>query len=638
MIQNPHAEGGTSPPVVPDDLITTIKLFGVSGSAVEIRIPDAGRDGTVSGYFNLGKKAVKAATQMSGKVPALYITMNPCPSALLGRANNLLKARAKLTTADNDMTTRRWMLIDLDPVRPSGISSTDEEHDAALALATEIEVWLRTQGFPPCVLADSGNGAHVLVRIDLPNDVESKALVERCLFALAHRFDTDALKVDKKVFNAARITKFYGTLVCKGDVLPDRPHRLSRIISVPDPIAVCPREALERLAALAPAPSARNATPSPSIIAKEFGEGASFDIDAYIARYTEALNLKEPKPWQGGRLWVFTVCPFDQSHEQNGATQLIQHASGAISVSCHHDRCTGKGWEDLKALFPPAKSRRKEPEATAGSSKKPTIITNMHEDWDDLLEQVFAELIRINAPNPELFQRGIALVRVRVDEDGRPLIEPITESSLKGHLARTMLWLRNTLTGLQAAQPPLAVVKNLMSRKEWTGIPALRDIVQAPIFSKDGHIIAIPGYHPEARLWYAPWSAMAISVPERPNDTDLNRARELILNDLLGDFPFDGEASRAHAVAAILLPFVRELIQGPTPLHLFTAPTPGSGKGLLVDLTSLIATGRPSLPVSAPRDDEEMRKRITAQLRRGTPIIVLAPSRTARTAPDKAQW
>jgi hypothetical protein len=58
---------GTSPPVVADDLITTIKLFGVSGSAVEIRIPDAGRDGTVSGYFNLAKKAVRAASEMAGK-------------------------------------------------------------------------------------------------------------------------------------------------------------------------------------------------------------------------------------------------------------------------------------------------------------------------------------------------------------------------------------------------------------------------------------------------------------------------------------------------------------------------------------------------------------------------------------------
>jgi len=132
-----------------------------------------------------------------------------------------------------------------------------------------------------------------------------------------------------------------------------------------------------------------------------------------------------------------------------------------------------------------------------------------------------------------------------------------------------------------------------------------------------------PGYHAKARLWYAPHQALEVTVPDAPTSADLERARELLVTDLLGDFPFDGEASRAHALAAILLPFVRELIHGPTPLHLFTAPTPGSGKGLLVDISSLIATGRPASMVSVPRDDEEMRKRITAQLRRGTPMVVL---------------
>jgi hypothetical protein len=254
---------------------------------------------------------------------------------------------------------------------------------------------------------------------------------------------------------------------------------------------------------------------------------------------------------------------------------------------------------------------------------KPLIVTNVHADWHDLLEQVFSELVSANAPAPEVFQRGIQLVRVRIDDDGRPSIEPMSEASLKGHLAQTMLWLRRKDGMLVPVQPPAAVIKLLMARKEWPGIPGLRDIVQAPIFTRDGDIIALPGYHPASRLWYAPTSPLDIRIPENPTEDEVNHARELVLDDLLGDFPFDGEASRAHAVAAILLPFVRELIQGPTPLHLFTAPTPGSGKGLLVEVTSLIATGRPSLPVSPPRDDEEMRKRITAQLRRGTPIIVL---------------
>ena len=39
-------------------------------------------------------------------------------------------------------------LIDLDPVRPSGISATDEEHELALAKARDIISDLETRGWP----------------------------------------------------------------------------------------------------------------------------------------------------------------------------------------------------------------------------------------------------------------------------------------------------------------------------------------------------------------------------------------------------------------------------------------------------------------------------------------------------------
>jgi hypothetical protein len=47
------------------------------------------------------------------------------------------------------------------------------------------------------------------------------------LKALAAKFDTSAVKIDQKVFNASRITKAYGTMTCKGDGMPERPHRIS---------------------------------------------------------------------------------------------------------------------------------------------------------------------------------------------------------------------------------------------------------------------------------------------------------------------------------------------------------------------------------------------------------------------------
>ncbi|MCC6492546.1 MAG: hypothetical protein IT424_05950 [Pirellulales bacterium] len=110
-------------------------------------------------------------------------------------------------------------------------------------------------------------------------------------------------------------------------------------------------------------------------------------------------------------------------------------------------------------------------------------------------------------------------------------------------------------------------------------------------------------------------------MPERPTSDDVAAARSLVVDELLGDFPCIGDAERAHAVALLLLPFARDLIAGPTPLHLLEKPTPGTGATLLADMLALPAIGRPIPAMVAPRDDEEWRKLITSKLRVGSPYM-----------------
>ncbi|HPW10530.1 MAG TPA: hypothetical protein PK154_05390, partial [Methanoregulaceae archaeon] len=154
------------------------------GGIVELR---ALTDHSVhSGYFdNFDTLAEKAANlDTLPEVAGIYVTLNAVDPALLSRRANRVKmnlGRKDPTTSDSDVISRRWLPIDLDPVRPSGVSSTDEEHEAALAHAGRIRTWLGEQGFPDPVMADSGNGAHLLYPIDLPNDDESTDLVKGCL-------------------------------------------------------------------------------------------------------------------------------------------------------------------------------------------------------------------------------------------------------------------------------------------------------------------------------------------------------------------------------------------------------------------------------------------------------------------------
>jgi hypothetical protein len=129
---------------------------------------------------------------------------------------------------------RRWLSLDFDPVRPSGVSATDTEKKAARRRALEVREFLRGLEWPEPVVCDSGNGYHLLYRIELPNDREGLELVKGVLEALAFKFSDKAVEVDVTNCNAARIWKLYGTTARKGDNIADRPHRRSRLLKVPE--------------------------------------------------------------------------------------------------------------------------------------------------------------------------------------------------------------------------------------------------------------------------------------------------------------------------------------------------------------------------------------------------------------------
>ena len=123
--------------------------------------------------------------------------------------------------------------MDFDPARPSEISATIKEKEAAFKRAKEVRAYLKAEGWPEPVISDSGNGFHFLYRVGLPNDQESRELVKGVLEALAFRFDDHLVKIDTGVCNAARIVRLYGTMTRKGDDIPERPHRRSEILRVP---------------------------------------------------------------------------------------------------------------------------------------------------------------------------------------------------------------------------------------------------------------------------------------------------------------------------------------------------------------------------------------------------------------------
>lgn len=221
-----------------DEICRFLKVAAQPGEIIELRLLRAFPRGqqfpaTMSGYFDDHDALAENAEKYSASAQGVYITLNPVNPALLARSANKLRVAEKGSplTSDADVIWRRWLPIDLDPIRPAGISSTDEEHENAIARAYELRKALQEDGFPEPIVADSGNGGHLLYRIDLPTNDDG--VIKRCLQALALRLDDDKVKVDQSVFNPARIWKLYGTFSRKGDPLPDRPHRMARILELP---------------------------------------------------------------------------------------------------------------------------------------------------------------------------------------------------------------------------------------------------------------------------------------------------------------------------------------------------------------------------------------------------------------------
>ncbi len=692
-----------------------LRVLKAPGDVVELRALGVSERSyraphTVSGYFDDFDKLAAEAARLTPSAWGVYITLNEIDPSLLARAANRVRVvgRGEPTTSDHQVIRRRWLLVDIDPIRSSGISSSETEWRAAHDAAVAIRTYLTAQDWSTPVLATSGNGFHLLYRIDLPTDDDG--LVKRVLQGLAFRFNDDAVEVDETVFNPARISRLYGTVARKGDHIAERPHRMARILDAPESLDVVPRELLERLAQAVPTPE------QPHYHAPPRNDGG-FDLDGWMNEHFPEAD--GPAPWDKGRRWIFPTCPWDPDH-QDRAAYVVQFRNGAVAAGCHHNGCSGRGWHDLRdvaesgwrerasgrgldaageskerleELFERAVNAKPEARSDAlmalarGVSRAdPFTITayarrikeaglanigtfsdavkraqgggvQRRQSGNDKSWLVVSErgLPRINAGDrelprvtkatweaiqkanrdPYLFRFGGLPARIETGDDGTPNTQPLNDARMRHVLARVATWYQVTDGDEEIpALPPAHVVSDVLATPDMP-LPILEGIVSSPVFARDGTILTTPGYHPQACMYYHPPSGFAIpDVPERPSDEDVERAKMLLLDELLVDFPFvenpdggDGQpaanAERAHAVAMVIQPFARQMITGATPLYLIEKPSPGTGASLLVDVLVQVVTGRPVMTMTEGRNDDEWRKRLTAKLLDGPQFIVM---------------
>jgi hypothetical protein len=247
------------------------------------------------------------------------------------------------------------------------------------------------------------------------------------------------------------------------------------------------------------------------------------------------------------------------------------------------------------------------------------VVTNR--PLRDILDEAHTHLVEANDP-PTVFVRGGALVRARVDEYDRCSIEGLTGPALRNQMTASANYVRERVdksTGVithSHVVPPREVVEGLGARGQWQ-VPSLRGIVEAPTLRPDGSLLTRPGYDAPTALLYRPPADLVVpAIATAPSQADACTALAW-LADVVVDFPFDSEASRANAYALIITQAIRPAIRDAVPLFLIDKPRAGTGATLLANLGALIATGRPATLTPLPTTEEEVGKTIVSLLLAG---------------------
>lgn len=320
----------------------TIALMKPDNELFEIRVIYNNKK-ILSGYFDDTDKLISVLKKTDLKDCNVYMTLNKINEACMARSQkDKLEYNAKTTTSDQDIEGINWLFVDLDPKRPAGTSSNDEQLQKAKDIGNNIYKFLKEFGFNNPVLALSGNGVHLIYKVKIANSKNAIELMKKCLKTLDMLFSTPEIEVDLKTFNPSRVCKLYGTMAQKGNNIPKYPHRMSRIIYAPKEIKITEPEYLKRLCELYPEKPEEPAS-------YNHYNGKEFDLEEWLIKH--GVNYRKGD-WSEGTKFILDCCPFDSNHKGKDAC-IFKSSSGAIGFHCFHNSCADKTWKDVRLLYEP---------------------------------------------------------------------------------------------------------------------------------------------------------------------------------------------------------------------------------------------------------------------------------------------
>lgn len=308
----------------------------------------------ISGYFTNAENAINALESYNFRDTAnwqIYFSLNKINTACYSReqCNKFISSNygnKLITTSDNDVLNYEWLLLDFDTERPSGTSSSNEELEKSHQKAVNVYQTLKEYGFSEPITALSGNGYHLLYKVNFENTPENVQLVKSFLGTLNRLFSDNMVKIDTSVFNPARICKLYGTIAAKGTPTAERPHRQAKILTVPAELSETSRDLLQSFVNEHEQPKEKT---NNRRLPQRYS-GTSFNLADWLSEHNVPIRSTDTK--NGDNYYILESCPFNPEHTGKDSA-VIQKADGTLCFNCFHNSCSDKTWKDFRLFYEP---------------------------------------------------------------------------------------------------------------------------------------------------------------------------------------------------------------------------------------------------------------------------------------------
>jgi hypothetical protein len=249
--------------------------------------------------------------------------------------------------------------------------------------------------------------------------------------------------------------------------------------------------------------------------------------------------------------------------------------------------------------------------------KKQDIKEESLEELAEMVDGVWEELAQANVSQPRFFlsQNKPSYLSIKRTVELQPFTPQMLKSLLNDLVYFYFCTRRTDDTGdvkteYKTRTPPSFFLTQMLNNPLYAfPLPELERIVYAPYFTDTFHLHQTPGYDAKSKTYYHLTDSRLndLQIPVNPTAEQVTRAKKLIIEETLADFPFAGEAERANAISTMLEPFIRSWFYV-TPFRLIESARSGTGKGLLTDALLYPFLGQMPTRLQEARTPDEWQK------------------------------